>query len=86
MSVFAVVLNDPDERAWDSLRTHWPDRHLVVTDRLAFVAPETLTLTQDVADTLGMNQEKKVLGIVIEMANRSGFNKSSLTEWLEKAA
>lgn len=86
MSVFAIVLNDPDERAWDSLRKQWPDRHLVVTDRLAFVAPETLTLTQDVADTLGLNQERKVLGIVIEMANRSGFNKSFLTEWLEKVA
>ncbi len=84
MSIYLVALNDPSDEAWDAIRDNWPKHHLMLTDRLAFVAPEESALTSMVAETIGINAEKGVLGIVVEMENKAGFNNASLKEWLGK--
>ena len=84
MAVYAVILNDPSDAAWQRVR-EW-DQHFVLTDRIAFVATEDLTLTHDVATAVGMNKDGGVRGIVIEATNRSGWNDSLFIEWLGKVS
>ena len=85
MSISAIILNESNEAVWRAVRDRWPDgRHYILTDRVAFVAPEGITLTQDVADHVGMSGD--VLGIVIEFDKYHGFNHSGLWEWLDKVS
>ena len=84
MSVFLVALNEPDVETWERLKDRWPGRHFIVTDRMAFLAPEGITVTQEIADALGMNAEHQVLGLVIELGNYAGRGPASVVEWISK--
>ncbi len=84
MSTYAIFLNQPSERAWDTIKKKWPDRHFVLDDRLAFIAPEGITLTSEIAETVGVKSEEGSLGVVVEFSSYSGFNRSDLWEWLSK--
>ena len=84
MSVYAVSLNQADEAAWETLRKEWPERHFILTDRLAFVAPEGITTTAQISEAVGIGGESNLLGLVLEVSAHSGFNKSDLWEWLRK--
>ena len=85
MSTFAVYLHQPDQGAWDAIRTNWPNRHFILDDRVALVAPAGVTLTADVAKAVGMDAETgSRLGLVVEVSTYFGFNRSDLWEWLSK--
>ena len=85
MSISAIILHEPNEAVWQAVRNTWlGGRHYILTDRVAFVAPEGITLTQDIANRIGMSGN--VLGIVIEFDKYSGFNHSGLWEWLDKVS
>jgi len=84
MTVYAVFLNRPDEAAWKTLQEKWPGRHFILTEHMAFVAPEGLSLTTDVTQALGIGDEAERLGIVFEWAAHNGYNRSDLWEWLRK--
>ncbi|MCY3880233.1 MAG: hypothetical protein OXF74_13770 [Rhodobacteraceae bacterium] len=85
MTVYAVFLNEPDETTWATLREKWPNgRSFILTDNMAFVAPEGLTLTAEIAEAVGIGVERGVLGIVFEWAAHNGFNRGALWEWLRK--
>ena len=84
MSIYLVALNEPSKLAWETIQTNWPAHHLLLTDHLAFMAPDEPALTSTIAETIGMNDEEKVLGIVVELGNKSGYNQTSLNEWLSK--
>lgn len=84
MTTFAIVLNAPSEKAWTAIKDAWPDRYYFLTETVAFVAPEKTTITEFVAETVGMNVEGDVSGFVTDLDNRSGFNKSALWEWMRK--
>ena len=86
MSVYMIGLNRPNEGAWERLKAEWPDRHRVVSDCLAFVAPEKITVTEEIIDHLGMNEEHQVLGIVVEIqySALNGWNNQPVWEWLVK--
>ena len=87
MSIYLVALNQPDKDAWERLKTEWPKpRHYLLTDRLAFVAPEEILLTEDITDTVGMNDEHDVTGFVVEIeyGTINGWNRQALWEWLRK--
>ena len=87
MSIYLVALNRPDEDAWERLKAKWqkPRRYLL-TDRLAFVAPEEITLTEDIGEIVGMNEEYDVTGFVAEIQydNVNGWNRQAIWEWLRK--
>ena len=85
MSTYAVYLNEPDAQAWDAIKTTWPGRYFILTDHLAFVAPEGITTTAAVAEIVGIGEERKVAGIVFDWMAHNGFNRSDLWEWLRKA-
>ncbi len=85
MTTYAIVLNEPNEDVWNVIRQKWPGlQHYMVTDVLAFIAPEEPTLTSLVADEIGMNREGRVKGLVVEADTRSGFNSAPFIEWLNK--
>lgn len=87
MSIYAIILNKPSELAWERIKSNWPKhRHYFLTNRIAFIAPDEIIITTDIASTVGMNRDDKVQGIVIEATNRGGWNDKSLIEWFEKVS
>lgn len=84
MSVYLISLNEPSDEVWDKVKNLWPGRHYLLTDRMAFIAPEGITVTQDIADQLDMNPDGGIAGIVVELGNYAGFNRAGLAEWVEK--
>ena len=85
MAVYLISLNEPSPEVWEKVRENWPEgRHLILTNCMAFVAPEGIALTQEIADALGVNSEHNVSGIVAELDNYGGFNRSALVEWMNK--
>ena len=85
MTVYAVFLNEPNSEAWQALKEKWPNgRSSILTDNMAFVSLEGLTLTAEIAEALGIGGEREVLGIVFEWTAHNGFNRSDLWEWLRK--
>ncbi len=84
MSIYAVFLNEPNEEAWKSVKEKWPGRHFILTGNLAFVAPEGITTTSDIAGIVGIGGESELLGIVFDWAAHNGFNRGDLWEWLGK--
>ena len=84
MSIYIITMNEPNETTWETVKSEWPDRYHILTEHIAFVAPKDMTLTSDIANKLGMNGEDGILGIVVEMQNRAGYNTNSLSEWMEK--
>lgn len=86
MTTLAVYLNEPNEAAWKTIQSEWPDRHFILDERLAFIAPEGLALTSDVAKKIGLGENDSTLGVVMEIESHAGFNRSPLWEWLSKAS
>ena len=84
MSIYAIILNEPNAHSWETVKQGWPNRHYILTDRIAFVSADEYTLTHEIAAAVGMDKEQRVSGIVIEAENRGGFNDSGLVEWLSK--
>jgi len=85
MSVYAIYLNEPDEDAWKALKETWPDRHFILTDCMAFAAPQGITTTSDIINAVGIGEEREVVGIVFELNANGGYNRGDLWEWLRKA-
>ena len=54
MSSYTVFLNGPNEGAWNAIKTTWPRRHFILTDNLAFVAPEGISTTSDAAEVVSI--------------------------------
>ena len=84
MSIYAIVLTDPDEGAWAAIREEWSDAHILLTDRIALIKAGPSTTTADISQRVGMNREKGVTGLVLDATYRSGFAESRLIEWLAK--
>lgn len=86
MSTYLVVLNEPDEAAWERLAEKWPDRHYILNDRIAAVAPEGISITEEITEAIGMDETQAVVGIVAEIRNDTvnGWNRRGLWEWLGK--
>ena len=84
MSIYGIVLDEPSEDAWAALADKWPGRHFILDERLAFVAPEGISLTSDPAKVVGMHPDGKVWGVVLEVATYTGFNRRELWEWFSK--
>ena len=84
MSIYAIVLTDPDDGAWAAVRKEWPNASIFFTDRIAFINVKKRTTTLEVSELVGMESTKKVNGIVVEADTISGWAPSSLGEWIEK--
>ena len=72
MSVYAVILNKPNETVWGRLKSEYEKSYLV-SDTVAFVSPESPTaLTSQIAEILGIGEKNGITGVVCEVANHNG--------------
>lgn len=86
MSVFPIALVDPDKSAWRKLRDEWPNRHYVLSSRMAFVAPEGISTAQDIGDLVGISTEAEApAGIVVPLDSHSGVLQSGAVDWIKAA-
>ena len=84
MSVYAIILNEPDEGAWERVSNEWP-KHYFLNDSVAFVAPDDpVSLAGEIGEKVGMNADHSVVGIVIEVGSNNGYNYQTLWEWMGK--
>lgn len=85
-SIFLVVLDDPDEKVWNTLRAKWKGRHHICDSRIAFVAPEEITLAKDVMEGLGVSIKDSGVttgALVVKWGDsRAGYWENSLWEWV----
>ena len=86
MSIFLIALHEPNEEVWKTVASKWPKRHHYVSDRLALVAPEGITVTSDIANQVGMNTEMRVSGLVVQMDAYNGFGAADTVQWLRNAS
>ena len=85
MSVYLITLQEKNEAVWEKIRTTWPKRHRIETDALAFVAPEGITVAEDVSEAIGMNSEEDVSGFVVQMESYAGRSFKSTIKWIKNA-
>ena len=81
MSIYIVLLDEPNEAAWEGIREHWPD-HLIFDDRKAFISAEN-ALTAKIAEQIGIGPDGAT-GIVIQMDYFSGRTSNTVVEWISK--
>ena len=86
MTIYAIVLQAPDDTVWDTVKAQWPDRHYLWHDTAAFIAPVGITTAEELSETLGFNAEEKHRGVVIDMTVRSGYGDGRFVEWIRNAA
>ncbi|MCY3725012.1 MAG: hypothetical protein OXF95_00020 [Rhodobacteraceae bacterium] len=84
MSVYAVFLSEPNEKSWNDLKAKYPSRNFILSENMAFVAPEDVTLTSDIMEVVGVGKDTDQLGIVFELDSYNGFHRGELWEWLGK--
>lgn len=66
MSLYAVILKQPDAVAWEKIRERWPDYHYFLSETAAFVAATGISTTEQIRDEIGLNLEsleKRVDGL-----------------------
>ena len=84
MSIYAIILAEPNAVAWARVEETWKEEHHFFTDRIAFVNAKKGTTTLEVSEIVGMRSKEKVQGIVLEADSIAGWAPSSLGEWIEK--
>ena len=83
MDIYAIVLNGPSETAWDRIKEKWKN-HYLVSDTLALIATEEIAITLSIAESIGINKEGGVTGIVFQVSYYSGWHDRTTWEWLAK--
>ena len=87
MSTYVVYLDKLDEAAWERLKAKWPKpKHIIVSDRLAFVSPTQGVTAEDVGDAVGMNEDHEVSGIVakVNYSTINGWSRQAVWQWLKE--
>ena len=82
MTVYAIILVEPSEEAWERVRRAWPDEHIFHTDQIALINEKKATTTQHVAQLVGLDPDGKIRGMVFDATYIAGWGSSSLAEWL----
>ena len=82
MAVFALILNEPSEAAWSKLKNVYkePCYYRILTDRIAFLSCDDITVTQDIANSLGMDESDGCIGAsFLSWGTISGRNGSAIS-------
>ena len=85
MNVYLITLQEKNEGVWEKIKATWPKRHRIETDTLAFVAPEGITIPEEISDLIGMNSEEDILGFVVQMDAYAGRSFKSTIKWIDNA-
>ena len=82
MAIYLIVLDRPNNGAWEKVKNNWPaPNHFIHDDRVAVILDDKL-LTSDVSEKVGIGNG--VSGIVSQMDFYSGHTSSRFVEWLKK--
>lgn len=85
MAKYAIILSSPSKHAWDRVKEVWPS-HYILNERVAFIeSDEPRTTTSKISGEVGMDDDKKISGIVIQVGHYNGFEEPELWEWLENS-
>ncbi len=84
MAIYAVYLNEPNEKSWNDLKAKYPGRNFILSESLAFVSPKEITLTSDIMEVVDVGKDSNRLGVVFELDSYNGYNRGELWEWLGK--
>lgn len=88
MDTYLIYLSNENADAWEKVKETWSHHH-ILDDRVAFVAPEKVTTTAAISDSVGLgegDEGNELTGIVVSMGAYNGYNDRSLWEWLDKVA
>ena len=89
--VFIIVMVDPIQDEWASIKEKYPDRHRIVNDRIALVSPNGISTTSDILDVIRLsnmdNDKKHESCIVIDLTHTAytGWLNTGYWEWIDKA-
>ena len=84
MSVYAIIYSEPNKDLLDIIASKWPS-HYKASDNLVFITSDDQTLTTaSIASDVGMNNQNKAMGVVLQVGNYYGYESPTLWEWLGK--
>ena len=81
MAIFSVLLDNPDQEIWNTIKRKWPKAHFH-NDYVAFLSDGGDQLTAKIHEKAGIGPEHS--GIVVQVNYYSGFTDPVLVEWLQK--
>lgn len=82
--IYAIILHEPDEGAWHTLRETWSACH-ILTPTVAFVQDSERT-TSEIATVLQPSDERLLVVFDLSQSSYSGRSYSRLWEWFSKAS
>ena len=83
MSIFAVLLGQGQGLTDDQIERVSAQKFYKVNDTTYLIVSDELT--SDISEALGMNEEKKVEGVVLKLNSaRAGWFSLSVWEWFNK--
>lgn len=81
MSLYAIILDQPNETVWKKVRANWP-KHFILDERVAYIKAED-ALTGGIAQEAGIVADGAA-GVVIQLIYFGGRTDGSLVEWMNK--
>ena len=81
MTLYTIILNDPNQAAWDKLRSLWPAHHRIVNDCMAFLCGDGLQ-TGEIAVKIGIG--KRMDGLVVQADDYAGHAAPGIVEWIRE--
>lgn len=86
MNLYLIVLNEPNPELWENLERDWGSPYqTILSDTAAIVgAPSRITNPDKVCERLGMSDEKKVEGIVVQMTRYQGYLDEAVWDWVDE--
>lgn len=85
VSIYAVILKQPDAVAWEKIRERWPDYHYFLSETAAFVAVAGISTIEQIRDEIGLNSTQRINGVLVEVLTYGGYSDTALGAWLKKA-
>ena len=84
MYTYAIILDKVSSKAWDNVKSNWPENPHIADDRLAFVSSDRTTMTGDVSRNVGIGSDPDTAGIVVQMDYYAGSTFGKTVEWRSK--
>ncbi len=86
MSTYAIILSrESSTYAWDKIKESWESSHYILSDRVAFIVSEDPKITtRKISDTIGMDKNQQINGVVLQVSHFNGYETVDLWEWLAK--
>lgn len=88
MTVYVIALTEGSDEAWGKLEAEFRGRHCMISDTMAFVAPEGIATAGDVAKRVGIDLAAEAAsGLVIQLVAGQlwGALPTNAIDWLEAA-